>query len=145
MCLCSGSCWQHTRASRADSGDNIALASINSIVLNESNVGNEALGELSAESLALLQTTWDGVGTHSTKAVISVTGLWLACLALGHLDEESTTLDGVDEVEARWKLVGGPSTGVDGLSVTWQVVVLWEDIEEGNLADTVSGWVSLDR
>ena len=77
---------------------------------------------------------------------VSLPGLLVAPgAAVRHLGEIGPTLNGVDEDVARLEHgVRGPGPGHFGLAAAGQVVVVWVDVEVGDLADAVAGGVPRD-
>lgn len=65
--------------------------------------------------------------------------------ALSVSDRVQTTLDGVDQDPARLEeWVRSPSTDELWLTTSWEVIILWVDIEETGLGDARSGRIALD-
>lgn len=120
-------------------------ASAAGIGRHNTNISSPPVSEVGAELLALLQAALDGSGAHGAKAVIGVACVLLgARFPLGHLDEVGTTLDSVDEDEARRELVAAPAAVHVGNAATRGAIILGVDIEVGNLADGVTGRVRGD-
>ena len=137
---------RQARTSGADSRDHISSASSLCVWDNLIHNGGESLSELPTELLGFFQTTRDGVGAESTKAVIGVAGLWLALGLGGHLDDEGTTVKGVDEDEAGFEVgVRGPGSVVVYEAAAGEIVVFGVDVEVGDFADGGSRWVLGDR
>ena len=143
--LSSGRSGGQARASRAHAGDDVAAASLASILRYDAEVGSPAIGEVGAELLGLLETALDAGGTHGAQAVVGVARVRLgALLALGHLNEVAAALDGVDEGEARGEDEAAPAAVHVGDATAVLHVVLGVDVEVGNLADGVAGGVGGD-
>lgn len=129
-------------ASRADTGDDVVTASVTSIGRHDGDISDESLGKLAAELLGLLQTARDAVSPHGAQAVVGRAGVGLARVAFGHLDEEDTTLDGVDQDQAGLEAgVRVPRADEVNNATAEEVVVLGVGVEVGNLADTLAGRV----
>jgi len=96
--------------------------------------------------LGLGKTTWNGVGTESTKTVVRVADWGWGRSLCGELDDERSALDRVDVDVARLEVgIVGPGTKESDASSTWQLVVLWVDIKESNFLDVFAGRILWDR
>lgn len=140
--LRSSSSSGQARASRGDAADDVARAGLTGELRHGSDLGVPAVGEVGAELLALLKTALDAGGAHGAQAVVGVAGLGRALLELAALDEEGTTLDGVDEDVARLEAtVRVPRAGELDETVTVDLVILRVGVEEADLADGVASRV----
>lgn len=138
---------RQARASGADARNNIGAAGLGGIFRNNANIGSVAISEVAAELLALSKTAVNVAGAHGAEAVVGVARvLGRALLAAGHLGQEGTALDGVDEDVAGLEHgVRGPGAEHLGDAAAGLGVVLGVDVEECHLADAVAGGVLGDR
>src|SRR5687768_3583016 len=117
----------------------VLVAALGSVLREETLVVVEADGEVTAEVGRLLETAGDVVGTESTETVVGVANRRLGARGGSHLDDESTTLDGMHHDEAGLEHgIRGPRAKESDGTATLLLVIFGVDVEEAGLADAVT-------